>query len=275
MKIALLIVIGGYVLVCAIAFALQARLVYFPDHDDAGDPSRVGLDFREVFFETVSGRRLHGWMVPAPDGGTGYTLLYCHGNAGNITHRLESIRQFVELGLSVFIFDYGGYGKSEGRPGEQTTYDDAEAAWDCLTGELGVDDRTVILFGRSLGGAVAIEMARRVRARALIVESCFTSVPELGSRLYPWLPVRLLSRIRYDNARKVTRLRLPKLFVHSMDDDVVPFGMGRRLYHRAARPKEFLRIRGTHNDGFIVSEPAYDEGIRKFLESLDAPRERE
>jgi fermentation-respiration switch protein FrsA (DUF1100 family) len=273
MKMILIILVAAYALVCVAAFALQARMVYFPSRDDAGDPSRVGLDFRDVTFATATGRELHGWLIPAPAASAiGYTLLYCHGNAGNITHRLESIRQFVDLGLSVFIFDYGGYGRSSGRPSESGTYEDVAAAWDYLTETGGLAPDQIVLFGRSLGGAVAIDLATEVEPRALIVESCFTSVPELGSRLYPWLPVRLLARIRYDNAKKVPSIRVPKLFIHSLDDDIVPYGMGRRLYNRAARPKQFLRIRGTHNDGFFVSESKYEEGLKSFLASLDQPR---
>ena len=267
MKMILLILVAAYALICLVAYLAQARLVYFPSRDDAGNPGSVGLEYRDVTFATATGRELHGWMIPAPQ--SRYTLLYCHGNAGNITHRLESIRQFVDLGLSVFIFDYSGYGRSAGRPGEKQTYQDVDAAWAWLTEEEGVAPDDIIVFGRSLGGAVAIDLATEVQPRAIIVESCFTSIPDLGARLYPWLPVRFISRISYNNMKKIREVRVPKLFVHSLEDDVVPFGMGKRLYNRASRPKEFLRIRGNHNDGFAVSEAAYEEGLKSFLASLD------
>jgi hypothetical protein len=272
MKMTILILAVAYVLVCLAAYLFQSRLVYFPSRARGGTPDKVGLGYRDVTFATASGRSLHGWMVPAPGGV--YTLLYCHGNAGNIHDRLESIRQFVEMGLSVFIFDYGGYGRSAGRPGETQTYEDAAAAWDHLTREEGVAPERIVVFGRSLGGAVAIELAARTRPGpgGLIVESCFTSLPDLGARAYPWLPVRFLCRYRYNNWRRIREVDAPKLFIHSLDDEVVPYGMGKRLYNHAARPKQFLRIRGGHNDGFLVSDAQYSDGVRAFIATLDQPR---
>jgi len=274
MKMTILIIAFAYALVCLVAFLFQSRLVYFPSRARGRTPSDVGLDFRDVTFATAGGRALHGWMVPVA--GAAYTLLYCHGNAGNIHDRLESIRQFAGLGLSVFIFDYAGYGQSRGRPGENATYEDAAAAWEYLTGEERIAPDRVVLFGRSLGGAVAIDLATRLgRAPAgLIVESCFTSLPELGARVYPWLPVRFLCKYRYNNWRKILDVDVPKLFVHSLDDHVVPYGMGKRLYNHASRPKQFLRIRGSHNDGFLASDEKYSEGIKAFVTTLDQPRVR-
>lgn len=270
MKMTILILAGAYVLVCLAVFLLQSRLVFFPSREDAGNPASVGLDYRDVFFEAFSGRSLHGWFIPAPD--AEYTLLYCHGNAGNITHRLGPIRQFVDIGVSVFIFDYGGYGRSQGRPSETATYEDAAAAWAQLTEVEGVDPSSVILYGRSLGAAVAIDLATEVEPRALILESSFTSIPELGARIYPWLPVRFLARFRYNNSRKVTRIRVPKLFIHSLQDEIVPFGMGRRLYNRAAQPKQFLKIRGSHNESPATNAMDYENGVKSFIASLDQPR---
>lgn len=267
MKLLIVIILGAYALICLGAYALQSRFVFFPDDDDAGTPADLGLAFRDITFPGPDGRIRHGWMIPTE--GARYTLLFCHGNAGNITHRLESIRQFVDAELSVFIFDYGGYGKSQGKPSENGTYGDAIAAWDYLIGEEGVDPAHIILFGRSLGGAVAIDLATREDARALIVESAFTSAVEMGARAFPWLPVRYLSRIRYDSMKKVTHIRIPKLFVHSLDDETVPFGMGKRLYNRAARPKTFLRLRGGHNDAFVVSDTKYAEALTQFIATLD------
>lgn len=266
------IILGAYALVCLAAYIMQGRLVFFPTDEDAGKPSDVGLDYKDVTFAGPDGRDRHGWMIPVAD--ARYTLLFCHGNAGNITHRLESIRQFVDAGLSVFIFDYGGYGKSRGRPSESGTYGDALAAWDYLVETEGVDPARIILFGRSLGAAVAIDLATRESPRALIVESAFTSAVDIGARAYPWLPVRYLARVRYDNMKKVPHIRAPKLFIHSLEDRTVPFGMGKRLYNRAARPKTFVRLRGTHDDGFIVSADVYMEALRKFLDSLDSEREQ-
>lgn len=271
MKIILLILVGGYLFVCLLAFLYQSRLMFFPDPDVQGAPGDIGLDFRELFLVNDAGKRIHGWFVPAPD--ARYTLLFCHGNAGNISQRLDSIRLFHELGLSVFIFDYSGYGKSEGRPSEKATYLDSRAAWDYLVGELEIDPGDIILFGRSLGGAVAIELATEVgsrkQLRGLIVESCFTSAVELGARVYPWLPVRFLARIRYDSMSRIREVDVPKLFIHSIEDEIVPFGMGRRLYNRARRPKTFVKIRGGHNDGFMVSNAKYRDALAGFIDALE------
>lgn len=272
MMIILLSIVGIYATLCVLAFVLQSRLVYFPDQEEAGTPADAGLEFREVTFRNRRGTDLHGWYIPREN--ASYTMLYCHGNAGNITHRIESIRQFHDLGLAVFIFDYSGYGKSGGRPGERATYADADAAWDFLTVEEGISPEQIILFGRSLGGAIAIDLATQVEPAAMIVESCFTSVPDLGSRLYPWLPIKFIARYRYDSMSKVSEIRAPKLFIHSLDDEIVPFGMGRRLYNRARRPKEFMRIRGGHNDAFVSTGEPYEKGIERFIDSLSKRRRR-
>jgi len=195
------------------------------------------------------------------------TLLFCHGNAGNISHRLDSIKLFHDLQLSVFIFDYQGYGQSQGSPGERQTYLDSRAAWDYLTDERGLRPDEIVLFGRSLGAAVAIELATVTDPAALVAESCFTSAVDMGTKVYPWLPIRLVRRIRYNSLRRIGDVEAPKLFIHSIEDEVVPFGMGRRLYARAPRPKQFLKIRGGHNDGFMVSAPLYAETIADFLAS--------
>ena len=270
MKLIILVLVGGYVLVCALAYVFQHKLVYFPERDITGTPNDAGMDFSDVSFQRADGKALHGWLIPAPD--ARFTILFCHGNAGNISGRLESIRLFHDLGLSVFIFDYAGYGQSQGRPSEYGTYRDARAAWEYLTRERKVRPRDIILFGRSLGGAVAIELATHVNPGALIAESCFTSAVELGARVYPWLPVRFLARARYDSASRVGEIVIPKLFVHSLEDEVVPYGMGRRLFNRAAKPKTMLKIRGGHNDGFLVSNDKYVRELGEFIATLDESR---
>ena len=184
---------------------------------------------------------------------------------------MESIKQFVDAGLSVFIFDYAGFGQSAGKPAESTTYDDATAAWKYITGELGLAPNEIILFGRSLGSAVAIDLAGRKKPVALILESCFTSIAEMGARIYPWLPVRFLTRIRFDSMSKITYVDVPKLFVHSLDDEIVPYGMGRRLYNRASRPKQFVKMRGNHNDAFLMPGSEYEAVLQSFLADLDLP----
>jgi alpha-beta hydrolase superfamily lysophospholipase len=269
MKLVILILAGGYVLVSAIAFFLQARLVYMPDRVEAGTPDDAGMEYRDVFFSS-GGKELHGWFVTSP--GARYTMLYCHGNAGNISWRVELIRAFVERGLNVFIFDYRGFGKSGGKPGEKETYEDAHAAWDYLTREEGIDGKDIILFGRSLGSAIAIELATTVSPRGIILESPFISMPELAGRAYPLLPARFLCRYRYNSWNRVLEVDCPKLFAHSLDDDLVPYGMGKRLYNRAQRPKMWTRANGDHNAIYLVPGSRYESVFRDFIASLDQPR---
>jgi hypothetical protein len=197
------------------------------------------------------------------------TLLFFHGNAGNISHRLDSIRIFADLGLDVFIFDYRGYGLSEGSPSEPGTYRDATAAWRWLTGERGLAPGQILLFGRSLGAAVALELATRVEPAGVILESAFTSVPDLGAAIYPWLPVRLLSRYRYDNLGRIASVRAPLLVVHSRGDEIVPFRQGQALFAAASEPKRFLELQGGHNDGFLASGVGYRRGLAEFLAGVD------
>jgi len=261
------LVLAAYVLVCVLAYVFQARLVFFPDRAMVATPADIGLGFEEVFLPATDGPRLHAWFVPAPE--ARYTVLFCHGNAGNISHRLDSIRIFHDLGLAVLIFDYRGYGRSEGHPSESGTYADAAGAYRYLVDERGVAPGDIILFGRSLGSAVAVELASRVEARALIAESAFTRLPDVGQRAYPVLPVKWLSTIRYDSLSRIGRVEVPKLFVHSTADDIIPYDLGRRLYEAASEPKQFVDISGDHNSGFIVSGGHYTDALRAFLDSLD------
>lgn len=253
----------GYAVFIAVLYATQDRLLYFPTRTLEATPRDIGLAFEEVPLTTADGQHLHGWYVPAATSRT--TLLFLHGNAGNISHRLDSLRIFHGLGLNVFIFDYRGYGKSSGRPSEQGTYRDAEAAWRYLTAERGMKPAEIVLFGRSLGGSVAAWLARQATPRALILESTPTSVPDLAADLYPWLPARWLCRFRYDALAAVRELRCPVLIVHSPEDEIIPFAHAERLFAAAAEPKRFLRLRGDHNGGFLLSGPLYRDGLRDFL----------
>ena len=185
----------GYVSIAGWLYFAQESLVYFPDRTLVGTPTNTGLAYEAVRFSADDGVHLSGWFIPAPKARA--TLLFCHGNAGNISHRLESIRQFHQLGLNVFIFDYRGYGVSEGVPTEAGTYRDAEAARRYLVETRGLVPEHIVYFGRSLGAAIAAWLATQHPPRALIVESAFTSVPDFGAEIYPWLPVRLLARLRY------------------------------------------------------------------------------
>lgn len=249
-----------------LAWWFQGRLLYLPSAVVEATPADRGMPFEKVRLQAADAVELAGWYVPmdSPRG----TLLFFHGNAGNISHRLDSIAQFRELGLAVFIVDYRGYGRSGGRPSERGTARDARAAWSYLTAERGVDPGRIVVFGRSLGAAVAAELACRVQPAAVVLESAFTSVPAVAASAYPFLPVRWLARIRYPTVDYVRRIRAPVLVIHSRDDEIIPFAHGRAVYDAAPGPKRFLRIHGGHNTGFLDSDAAYRAGVDDFLSEV-------
>lgn len=258
-----IVVIVIYIIFAGFLFIFQSNYVYYPERALLADPSDVGLNFESVLFETTDGVRLSGWFVPSK--GASRALLFCHGNAGNISHRLESIQIFHHLGLNIFIFDYRGYGQSEGKPNEIGTYRDVEAAWQYLVEERQVAQNEIVVFGRSLGGAVAAWVSSRHTVGALILESTFTSVPDIAAKLYPYLPVRWLSRYKYNTAEYLEGVRCPILIIHSRNDEIIPFSHGQRLFDIAREPKEFLEITGTHNEGFITSGRHYEESLNMFI----------
>ena len=259
-----MVLVLGYAALVLLAYVLQDRLLFFPSRALVTSPSQYGLRFASVSMKTEDGETLHGWWIPAePERAV---LLFCHGNAGNISHRLESAEIFNRLGLSVLLFDYRGYGQSTGTPSETGLYRDGEAAWRYLTQTRRVDPRRIVVFGRSLGAAVAVDVAARHTPGALIAESAFTSAPDVGARHYPILPVRLLARNHFDNLGRIAGVQAPVLIIHSRTDEIVPFEHGKRLFGAAPPDKTFLEIEGGHNDGFFVTGLRYQEGIGAFLE---------
>jgi uncharacterized protein len=254
----------SYLIIVAVTYFIQDSMLYFPEKEIWHTPKNINLEYSEIYFETEDGITISGWYIPAKN--EKGVLLFCHGNAGNISHRLDSIKIFHNLSLSVLIFDYRGYGKSNGKPSEKGTYLDAEAAWNYLVNVKQKPPEEIILFGRSLGGAVAAEIALMKNPAGLIIESSFTSVPELGSKLYPWLPVKLISKFSYSTIHKVGFIKCHKLIIHSPDDEMISFEHGKSLFENASPPKEFLIIRGGHNEGFLTSGNIYGEGLKKFIE---------
>ncbi len=262
-----LMIYVGLVLVMAV---FQSRLVFLPDiagRDLVATPERLGLPFESISLATPDGETLHGWWLPHPEPRA--TLLFMHGNAGNISHRLDSLEIFHQLGLNVLIYDYRGYGRSTGDPSEAGVYIDTRRAWDYLVEEHGIAPDEVVLFGRSMGGAIAAQLSTVVEAGGLIVESSFTSVPDIGAEAYPWLPVRWLARIDFPTLDYVSKSHAPVLVVHSPDDKIIPFSHGRQIYEAAPEPKQLLEIQGDHNTGFIRSGALYRDGLDRFIASLD------
>ena len=185
-----------------------------------------------------------------------------------MTHRLDTINILNELGLNCFIFDYRGYGASEGKPTEAGTYRDVEAAYEWLTKKKHIPARNIILFGRSLGGSIAAYLAQNVKAKGLIVESSFTSYVDIGRKFYPYMPVHLAALFNYSTIDYIRRIRCPVMIIHSRNDEVIPFEFGLRLYDAANEPKEFVEISGSHNDGFLFSGEVYRNAWSNWLEFL-------
>ena len=255
----------AYVIVLIAGCAFQRKLIFPASRDVSCTPAAAGLAYEDVWV-SVGKERTHGWFVPASEGRG--TVLFSHGNAGNISHRLDSIMLFHRLGLDVLIYDYGGYGNSTGKPGEKRCHADARAMWEYLTKERGLAGDGILLFGRSLGGAVAADLACDVDAKALILESTFLSAAKLGQETLPFLPVGLILRHPFHTNRKIARIGMPLLIVHSKDDEIIPYHHGRALYELAVEPKSFLDILGGHNEGFLITGPAYEQGLQAFLGSL-------
>jgi uncharacterized protein len=264
--------ISIYVFLTACLYLLQSRLIYFPNIPGrilTATPGDLGLMFEDVRIAAADGTELHGWYVSAGVGAA--AVLLCHGNAGNISHRLEWVRLFHDIGLSVLLFDYRGYGNSRGTPSETGTYLDAEAAWGYLTTRMRLAPKRIVIVGESLGGPIAARLARDVHPAALILVSTFTSVPDLASSFYWYLPVRLLARFRYPTAEYVTHVSAPVLVIHSLQDEIVPFSHAEEIFRRAHEPKQLLRIIGDHNSAFSASGPKLRQGIRRFLIAHSAP----
>jgi len=257
------ILIGVFALLILYFRYIESRSIYFPMKHIEYTPDCINLRYEDVSFTTSDGVELHGWLVPSA--GKKPTVLFCHGNAGNISHRIEVLELFHEIGLQVFIFDYRGYGKSGGRPSESGTYRDAQAAYQYLISKGLGDSRTIIAYGESLGGAVAVDLARKVPLGALIVEGTFTSAPDMAKTVFPFLPVRLFMKTQYDSLSKIGAISVPTLVIHSKDDEIIPFRQGLRLYEKAGGPKSFLEMRGGHNYAVLLAKERFKEAIRKFL----------
>jgi len=248
--------------------ALYAMLRWFeranvwqPRRDIVSNPNAIGMPYDEVHFKAPDDTTLHGWYIPA-DSATA-SILICHGNGGNISHRLDTIRQFHSLSLNVFIFDYRGYGKSEGRLSEAGTYEDTLAAYDWLASR--ASKLPLIIFGRSLGAALATYTASNRQPAALICESGFSSIPGIGKDLFPFLPVQRLSKISYNTKEFIKKINCPVLVIHSPEDELIPFHHGQALFEAAPAPKAFYELKGGHNEGYLLSEKDYLARIKSFL----------
>ncbi|MHC4364833.1 MAG: alpha/beta hydrolase [Planctomycetota bacterium] len=247
-------------------FFMQPAFLYKPVRGVLYTPDELGLDFEKVTLKTDDGLHLSSWYVPA--GNSQMTVLFCHGNGGNMMHRLDSINILYNLGLNCLVFDYRGYGNSEGKPTEEGTYLDAKAAYKWLTEQKDIAPENIIIFGRSLGGSIAAQLASRVKPASLIIESAFTSYVDVGRKFYPYMPVRFFARFSYKTIDYIKDVHFPVMIIHSRNDDLIPFEFGLELYETANEPKEFVEIFGGHNDGFLVSSEIYNKAWTKWLNFL-------
>jgi hypothetical protein len=247
----------------------ERRIIYHPHKYPEGNwnPSSSSVSREDVHFTASDGVRLHGWYIPSA--GAKATLLWFHGNAGNITHRLGNIEMLKPLNLNIFIFDYRGYGKSEGEPDEKGIYSDSQAAYDWLVKVKNILPGEIILFGRSLGGICAVEVASGNSAAGLILESVFPSAGKMAEKIFPVLPLGGAIKSRFDAISKVPDLKLPKLFIHGTQDEIVPYKLGRELFSVAADPKEFYDIQGAgHNDTFLIGGAGYFNALGQFIKKV-------
>ena len=241
----------------------QASMLFFPLSDMSANPTDWGMEYEDVTLHTEDGVTLYGWYIPGSSAKR--ALLFFHGNAGNISHRSESLKIFHHLGVNVLIIDYRGYGRSLGRPSEEGLHADAVAAWRYLSQTKHFDASQIVLFGRSLGGAVAARLATEVKPAALILESTFSSARDVAAVHYPILSKLIVMRFSFNTAARVKEISCPVLVVHSPDDQIIPYYLGEKVYQAAKEPKFMLRLQGGHNAGFLQSQPAYERGIAEFI----------
>lgn len=293
--IAILVPFLIYIRYCIRFYRIQSYFLYSPQFGIEVKSKNKTIEHEEITYQTTDGMTIFAWYVPFipktphavdnPDAAAELkesvplevpvnsrgVILFCHGNAGNISQRIDSFEIFRELGFSTFIFDYRGYGKSEGKPSEKGTYRDAEGAWNYLVREKKVKPEEIIVFGRSLGGGVASYLAKKYQPRALIIESSFTSISDIARALFPRLPSILPLRFKYNTRERLKDIHCPVLIVHSPDDLTIPFVCGKVLYETANPPKKFLPIKGDHLSGFVKSKKKYIKGLREFFNELPEP----
>ena len=264
MQSILTITLGVYIGFLLLIFVFQTRLIFFPAKDLALTPDKFQWEYEDVVRELPGGETTHGWFIPTPNESRG-TVLFSHGNAGNIADRMDSIDIFRELGFDTLIYDYGGFGQSSGSPSEQRCYQDIRAMWDYLVETRGIKPTSIILFGRSLGGGVTSQLATEVSPALVVLESTFSSIPDMAHHQFPIFPTNLLVSHRFDNLSKVPQFSVPSLHIHSPEDSLIPYSHGRKLYESAPGPKSFLELEGDHNEGYWLIGARYTKEMDAFF----------
>ena len=243
----------------------QPAMVFYPVKNIDVTPKNWELEYDSIELELKDKTKISGWYFTHPQANK--TVLFFHGNGGNISHRGDSIYIFHKLKLNVLIIDYPGYGSSTGQPSEDGLYESASAAWQYLISDKKAKSEDVIIFGRSLGGAVAVDLAARVKAGGLILESTFSSVSDIVKIAFPIMSYFIYLRYSFDSLSKLTHVKYPVLLIHSPDDEVIPFELGKKLFTAIQSEKIFLQIEGGHNDGFMQSIRPYMQALATFSQS--------
>jgi uncharacterized protein len=244
----------------------ESLFIYFPTRNLSATPADAGLEFVDVAFEAEDGVTLHGWWVPGRSDEV--TLLWFHGNAGNLGDRVGLLELLHdELGIGIFAIDYRGYGRSEGKPSEAGLYADAQAALEAAQSHAGATSEEIVIFGQSLGAAVAVELASSHSVRGVVLEAAFTSIRDMARHHYSFLPVGPLLRTSFDSRSRIATIDTPLLMIHGQNDDIVPLDMGRKLFEAAEEPKDFSNVEGAgHNDVYLKGE--FTAALKSFLDSL-------
>jgi len=261
MKIILYLIVICVLFIVFVRY-LERTSVFYPDRMLAATPQELGFPYEDVFIQTQDHVVIHGWLVKSSAAQS--TLIFFHGNAGNIGDRLGKIDLFHKMGLNVLIVDYRGYGKSEGTPTEEGIYYDATAAYDYLAGRGDMTGQNFISYGASLGGAVAVDLAAKRTVSCLVVDSTFSSAADMAKRIYPFIPSFFI-QTKMDSIGKIKNISVPKLFIHSAEDQIVPFALGKKLFDAAPEPKEFIEISGDHNDGHFDDQVKIKNRMTAFL----------
>lgn len=269
----LILILLAYWVLGTVLFFMQSSFIFSPTKAEPYTPADIGLAFEKVMLKTSDNLLLSGWFIPAKNADV--TMLFCHGNGGNISYTLDTINILNELGYNLLIFDYRGYGISQGKPTEEGTYIDVRTAYDWLVNEKGIKPEDIIIFGRSLGASIAANLASQVKAKGLILESGFTSYVDIGQKSYPYMPVKWFAMYKYETKEYLKNVHYPVFIIHSRNDDIIPFEFGLRLYEQYANePKDFMEIFGTHSDGFLHTGQPYRDGLQNWVASLDGKKEK-
>lgn len=258
----ILLILGFYLGMVIYVIHVENTRTFFPERDILLTPQSLDIEFQDVYLKTADNVKINGWFIPKE--GALYTVLFFHGNAGNIGDRVDKIGMFYNMGVNMFIVDYRGYGRSLGRPCEKGMYLDARAAYDYLVNQQGVIPQSIIVYGESLGGGVAVDLTAKAQVGGLILEGSFTNIRDLAKKLYPFLSLFLISN-KFNSLEKIKDVTVPKLFVHSRNDEVVPFSLGEKLYHQALPYKQIVELEGSHNTIHVDSQDKYVSAIKEFI----------